>query len=360
MSSLEANSLMAGRRHKQMLEDSSFPMSRRRLTLALLSLPLPPLFLASILFGSYSLNPWEALAALSGAGDSEAALIVQSIRLPRALTAMLGGACLGVTGAMLQALFRNPLADPYILGVSAGSTLSLAVSILIGASLGLWSPTSPYSLYLASFVGALSVVALMVLLSGVVRSTSTILVTGLMVSYLAYALTSILHIFTDIEKLRAITYWLMGSFSGARWSIVTPALPILLVFLASTVLLSKPLNALLLGEEYARSMGMGLRRARMLIVAAAALPVSIVTTIAGAVGFIGLSAPYLSRQLAQTSNHSTIIPASALLGAALAMAADLLSRVALQPVEIPVTAVTALFGAPLVIYLLLSGRGVYL
>ncbi|MCS7145850.1 MAG: iron ABC transporter permease [Aigarchaeota archaeon] len=349
-SRLEARHVVAGARWA----------SRRRFTLLLLSLPIPPLFTASIVFGSYAISPLEALAALVGTGEADATIIVQSIRLPRALAAMLGGACLGVSGAILQALFRNPLADPYILGVSAGSTLFIALAMLTGATLGLWSPTNPFSLYTAAFAGALLVVILMVVLSGIVRLTSTILIAGLMVSYLAYALTSIVQVFVDIERLRAFTYWVMGSFSGARWSILSPGLPILAVFLASTIVLHKPLNALLLGEEYAKSMGMSLRRVRMLIVAAAALPISVVTTIAGAVGFLGLSAPYIARQLTQTSNHQTIIPASALIGAALAMAADLLSRLAIRPIEIPVTAVTALFGAPLVIYLLLTGRGAHL
>lgn len=327
-------------------------------TLLLLSLPIAPLFIASIVLGGYAIHPWGALTALAGGGGGEEALIVQSIRLPRTLAAMLGGASLGVAGAILQALFRNPLADPYILGVSAGSSLFLALSIFTGATLGLWPPTSPYSLYTAAFIGALTVVIVMIVLSGVVRTTTTILVAGIMFSYLAYAVTSILQVFADIERLRAFTYWLMGSFSGARWSLLGPGLPFILIFLVAVVFLCKPLNALLLGEEYARSMGMNLKRARMLIVAAAALPVSMVTTIAGSVGFIGLSAPYLARQLTRTSNHFTIIPASALLGSTLATAADLISRLALRPIEIPITAVTALFGAPLVIYLLLRGRGV--
>ncbi len=332
--------------------------SRSGRVLLLLCLPIVPLFIASIVLGGYAIHPLDALIALAGGGGTEESLIVQSIRLPRALAAMLGGASLGVAGAILQALFRNPLADPYILGVSAGSSLFLALSIFAGATLGLWTPTSPYSLYMAAFIGALTVVIVMVALSGVVRATTTILIAGIMFSYLAYAVTNILQVFADIERLRAFTYWVMGSFSGVRWSILSPGLPILLIFLAATIFLCKPLNALLLGEDYARSMGMNLNRARMFIVAAAALPVSIVTTIAGSVGFIGLSAPYLARQLTRTSNHFTIIPASALLGSTLATTADLLSRLALKPLEIPITAVTALFGAPLVIYLLLRGRGV--
>ncbi|GBC71719.1 putative siderophore transport system permease protein YfhA [Candidatus Calditenuaceae archaeon HR02] len=350
--------LLRGEALTELGAEAEYKSPRSRCVLLLLSLPIAPLFIVSIVLGGYAIQPWDALAALSGGGRGEAALIVESIRLPRTLAAMLGGASLGVAGAILQALFRNPLADPYILGVSAGSSLFLALSILTGATLGLWTPTNPYSLYTAAFIGALVVVIVMIVLSGVVRTTTTILVAGIMFSYLAYAVTSILQVFADIEKLRAFTYWVMGSFSGARWSILGLGLPFLLIFLAAMVFLCKPLNALLLGEDYARSMGMNLNRARMLIVAAAALPVSIVTTIAGSVGFIGLSAPYLARQLTRTSNHFTIIPASALLGSTLATAADLISRLALKPIEIPITAVTALFGAPLVIYLLLRGRGV--
>lgn len=350
---------------KQLLEEAppiSFKHaeSRRARLLVLLSLPILPLFVASITLGSQSVHPFEALISVFGGGSAEVSLIVHSIRLPRALVAMLGGACLGVSGAILQALFRNPLADPYILGVSAGSSLLIGLAMLTGAAFGLWAPTNPYSLYMSAFMGALLIVVLMVSLSGVVRTTSTILIAGIMASYLAYSLTSILQVFIDIERLRAFTYWVMGSFAGARWSLLTPGLPFLVLFLSSTIFLCKPLNALLLGEEYAKSVGMNLKRARMFVISAAALPVAVVTTLAGSVGFIGLSAPYLARQITRTSNHFTIIPASALLGSTLAMTADLLSRLAFRPIEIPVTAVTALFGAPLVIYLLLKGRGVQL
>ncbi len=354
---MKGRDLETGARLKQ---SSSVVGSTRSRLLILYSLPIPALLLASLLIGGYSINLQDAVSAIVGGGRPEAALIVHSIRLPRALAALFGGACLGVSGAILQALFRNPLADSYILGVSAGSSLFLALSMLLGVTLGAWSPTNPYALYLASFSGALLVTALMTSLSGVVRSTTTILIAGLMISYIAYSLTSILQTLVEIEKLRAFTYWIMGSFAGARWSILTPGLPAIAISLSSTLLLAKPLNALLLGEDYARSMGMNLKRTRMMIVAAASLPVAIVTALAGAVGFIGLCAPYLARQLSRTSNHFTIIPASALLGSTLTLAADLLSRLALRPIEIPITGVTALFGAPLVIYLLLRGRGVQL
>jgi iron complex transport system permease protein len=266
------------------------------------------------------------------------------------------GRALGVSGALLQTLFRNPMADPYILGVSSGSVLAIGVALLAAPLLGI-TPSSIPSLYTAAFLGALAVTLLMTSVSGIVRSVTTVLVVGVMLGYLSYAATSILAVLADIERIRAFTYWVFGSFSGSRWSLLTPAIPALAASLTLTALLAKQLNALLLGEEYARSMGMHIGAVRVLAVAAAAFPVSVVTTVAGPIGFIGLSAPYLARQLTQTSDHYTTIPFSALVGALLTTSADLAARMLLRPVELPVTAVTALFGSPLIIYLLLKGRG---
>ena len=331
---------------------------RRRVVAAGLITGLAAVFTASVALGSQAVQPLEALQVLMGSGSETASAIVNTVRLPRVVAALMCGAALGVSGALLQTLFRNPMADPYILGVSSGSVLAIGLALLAGTLLGLNSYTAP-SLYAAAFLGALAVTSLMTSLSGVVRSATTVLVVGVMVGYLSYAATSILTVLADIERIRAFAYWVFGSFSGSRWSLLTPALPALAASLVFSTLLAKQLNALLLGEEYARSMGMHLRVVRMFAVAAAALPVSVVTAIAGPIGFVGLSAPYLARQLTQTSDHHTVIPFSALVGALLTASADLAARMVLRPVELPVTAVTALFGSPLVIYLLLKGRGVF-
>jgi iron complex transport system permease protein len=331
---------------------------RKGVIAAGLATALATVFTASIALGSQAVQPLESLQTLFGTGSETVYVIVSTVRLPRAVAALLGGAALGVSGAILQTLFRNPMADPYILGVSSGSVLAIGLALLAGPLLGLASYTPP-SLYTAAFLGALTVTLLMMSLSGAVRSITTVLVVGVMIGYLSYAATSILMVLADIERIRAFTYWVLGSFSGSRWSLLTPAIPALAASIIFSTLLAKQLNALLLGEEYARSMGMHLGPVRVLAVATAAVPVSIVTTIAGPIGFIGLSAPYLARQLTQTSDHYTIIPFSALAGALLTATADLTARMLLRPAELPVTAVTALFGGPLVIYLLLKGRGVF-
>jgi len=331
---------------------------RRRLVAAGLCTALAAVFTASIALGSQAVQPLEALQALLGGGSETASTIVNTVRLPRVVAALLGGAALGVSGALLQTLFRNPMADPYILGVSSGSVLAIGLALLAGPLLGITSYAAP-PIYVAAFLGALAVTLMMMSLSGLARSITTVLVVGVMVGYLSYAATSILVTLADIERVRAFTYWVLGSFSGSRWSLLTPAVPALAASLILSTLLAKQLNALLLGEDYARSMGMRLWVVRVLAVAAAAFPVSVVTTIAGPIGFIGLSAPYLARQLTQTSDHHTTLPFSALIGALLTTSADLAARIVLRPAELPVTAVTALFGSPLVIYLLLKGRGVF-
>jgi iron complex transport system permease protein len=319
---------------------------------------LMALFTLSILVGGGSLSLTDAFAALLGSSSPENNTIVQSIRLPRALASLLCGAALGVSGAILQTLFRNPLADPYVLGISSGSSLALGVSILLGVTLGWWGPYNPYSLYLSAFVGALAVMVLMISISGLVRSITTILVVGVMVGYVAYAATSILQTLVEIERLRIFVYWTLGSFSGARWSLLAPSLPLLAACLALSAVIAKPLDALLLGEDYARSMGMRLGAARLGLVALASMGVALVTTVAGPVGFVGLCAPYLARQLSKTSSHRLVIPYAMLMGSILVVSADLASRLVIRPLELPITAVTSLFGAPLVIYLLLRGRSV--
>jgi iron complex transport system permease protein len=332
--------------------------ARRGAVAAGLTAAVAAVFTASIALGSPAVQPAEALQALLGGASETANTIVNTVRLPRVLAALMCGAALGVSGALLQTLFRNPMADPYILGVSSGSVLAIGVALLAAPLLGI-TPSSIPSLYTAAFLGALAVTLLMTSISGIVRSVTTVLVVGVMLGYLSYAATSILAVLADIERIRAFTYWVFGSFSGSRWSLLTPAIPALAASLILIALLAKQLNALLLGEEYARSMGMHIGAVRVLAVAAAAFPVSVVTTVAGPIGFIGLSAPYLARQLTQTSDHHTTIPFSALVGALLTASADLAARMLLRPVELPVTAVTALFGSPLIISLLLKGRGVF-
>jgi iron complex transport system permease protein len=332
--------------------------ARRGAVAAGLTAAVAAVFTASVALGSPAVQPAEALQALLGGASETANTIVNTVRLPRVLAALMCGAALGVSGALLQTLFRNPMADPYILGVSSGSVLAIGVALLAAPLLGI-TPSSIPSLYTAAFLGAFAVTLLMTSISGIVRSVTTVLVVGVMLGYLSYAATSILAVLADIERIRAFTYWVFGSFSGSRWSLLTPAIPALAASLTLIALLAKQLNALLLGEEYARSMGMHIGAVRVLAVAAAAFPVSVVTTVAGPIGFIGLSAPYLARQLTQTSDHHTTIPFSALVGALLTASADLAARMLLRPVELPVTAVTALFGSPLIIYLLLKGRGVF-
>ena len=315
----------------------------------------PLIFLFSTSVGSVYI-PFTSVVEilLNGVEDGDVgSLIVWNVRLPRTIAALLGGAGLAVAGVMLQVFFRNPLADPYILGISSGSSLFIALAIFTGYTMGLpFSPYDSYFLFTASFLGALAVSFLIIVLSGVVRRITTLLVAGLMISYLSSAITSILQYMADIERIRAFIFWVLGSFSGAKWIHITPMTIAVALGMAMAILLAKPLNILLLSEEYAKSVGINVKIARISIIGITALLTASVTVIAGPIGFVGLAIPYLARLLLQSSDNRLLIPMSALMGSTITLSSDIAARTLLTPVELPVSAITSLFGVPIVIFLL--------
>lgn len=323
-------------------------------TTFLLAQPLIILF--SISIGSLAIPFTNVIDVLVGGfrGDDVASTVIWNIRLPRTITAALGGAGLAVAGVMLQVFFRNPLADPYILGIASGSSLFVALAILAGFTFGMVaSPYDPYFLFTASFLGAAAVSALIIMLSSVIRSITTLLVAGLMISYLASALTSILQYLADIERVRAFVFWVLGSFAGAKWIHITPMTVAIIAGVVASLFLAKPFNALLLSDDYARSLGVRIRLVRLSAIAITALLTSSVTVVAGPIGFVGLAVPYLARLAIQSSDNRLLIPLSALLGSTVTVAADMAARTLLAPIELPVSAITALFGVPIVIMLLI-------
>jgi iron complex transport system permease protein len=341
---------------------ASFPAIRRALLLLLLA-GLLAAFLLSLAVGSVSIPLKDILTILLGGEGARATwtTIVLDFRLPKALTAMLAGAALGVSGLQMQTLFRNPLADPFVLGISSGASLGVALVVLtlgttgtvLLAGLGL---LSDFGITFAAILGSAFALLLVMLVAARVQSIMTLLILGLMFGYGVGALVSLMMYFSIAERVQAYVRWTFGSFGGVTWNQMSIFIPSLLIGLVSAFVLSKPLNALLLGETYARSMGMNVRRVRLAMIVSTALLAGTVTAFCGPIGFLGIAVPHLCRSLFGTSDHRTLIPATILLGATLALMADLIAQAPGSQIVLPLNAVTALLGAPVVIWVILRRR----
>ncbi|HEX5843168.1 MAG TPA: iron chelate uptake ABC transporter family permease subunit [Pseudomonas sp.] len=295
---------------------------------------------------------------LAGAGLEQTELILGQIRLPRTLLGLLVGAVLALCGVAMQGLFRNPLADPGLIGVSSGAALGAAVAIVGGAALGgLPQALAPYLLSLCAFIGGLGVTALVYRLGRRDGETqvATMLLAGIALTALAGAAIGLFTYLADDATLRTLTFWNLGSLNGASYSRLWP---LLLVTAAVALWLprrARALNALLLGESEARHLGFAVERVKAELVFCTALGVGAAVAAAGMIGFIGLVVPHLVRLLVGP-DHRVLLPASALAGASLLLLADLAARLLLAPAELPIGIVTALIGAPFFLYLLLRGR----
>lgn len=321
-------------------------------------------FLASLALGSVNIPLGQVAAILTGGAaekDSWQSIILL-FRLPKAITAALAGAALAVAGLQMQTLFRNPLADPYVLGISSGASLGVAAVVLASTSvlsgseflagLGLLGNLSVVA---AASLGA-GLVMLLVMLAARRVSTMTLLILGLMFGYAAGAVVSILLHFSIAERIQTYISWTFGSFGGTTWSELKVYIPVLAAALVVAQVMVKPLNALLLGEKYARSLGLNVGRARFWIILSASVLSAAVTAFCGPIGFIGIAVPHICRSLLQTSDHRLLVPASTLLGAALALAADLIAHVPYSSLVLPLNAITSLIGAPIVIWVILRRR----
>lgn len=308
-------------------------------------------------FGSVKINLKEVMDILLSRGMVESSNrdIVMDIRLPRALGALVGGASLALSGLLLQIFFKNPIVEPYVLGISSGSILFVALIMLGGFTLGFES-FSPFVLFLGAFVGSLLVMILVVAFAMKVKSVVTLLVIGLMVGYICSAITSVLVAFADKEQLQGFTMWKMGSFSAFTWNNIGTLAMVATPVLISSFFIVKPLNALLMGEEYAKSMGVGIKKFRIIIILISSILTSIVTAFAGPIAFIGLAVPHISRLIFKTSDNRVLIPGTILMGGIVTSLCDLMSRTLFSPVELPISAVTSFIGAPIVIYLILKRR----
>jgi len=329
-------------------------------TLAILCAALIGAFFLSLSMGSVSI-PLDAVAAIlsgSEAPKESWGHIVLSIRLPRALVAALAGAALSSSGLEMQTLFRNPLADPFVLGISAGASLGVALVVLGSASTAssLLAPiglTGHLGVVGAAVTGAALAMGLVLLVGRRVQHAMTLLILGLMFGYLTSAIVSVLLYFSMPEQIQSYVQWTFGSFGSATWSQLRVLTPVILFGLATAFLLAKPLNALLLGESYARSMGLAVRNTRIAVIASAALLAGTVTAYCGPIGFLGIAVPHLCRSLFNSSDHRVLLPTGMLLGALLALVADLVARMPGSQATLPLNAVTALVGAPIVTWIIL-------
>ncbi|MDA7853538.1 iron ABC transporter permease [Porticoccaceae bacterium] len=324
-----------------------------------LAILLPVAALVSITVGTVDISLLDGLAALTGSSiNSQTHTIVIDIRLPRILLAIAVGAVLASTGAVMQGLFRNPLADPSLIGVSSGASVGASLMIVTaggfiksGALLGL------SLVAVGAFVGGFAATLLVYRLatSGIGTSVTTMLLAGIAIGALAGALNSLLSYFSDNDMLRQISLWQMGNLSGASWTkvIVMGAVALLLMGLFPRE--SKALNALLLGESEARHLGIDVQRVKRRLIVLTALGVGVSVALAGLVGFVGLIMPHIVR-LAIGPDHRWLVPASALAGATLLVIADSLARIVVIPAELPTGILTALLGAPFFVALLLQQR----
>ena len=338
------------------------------LLLAGLALVALAAFMLSLAVGSVRIPLDEIVSVLLGGEASKQAwaTIVLKFRLPKALTAMLAGAALSVSGLQMQTLFRNPLAGPFVLGISSGASLGVALTVLLaGVAVGLGGGTTllagislagDASLALSAIAGSGLVLLLVMSVARRVQSGMTLLILGLMFGYTTSALVSVLIYFSVVERIQAYISWTFGSFGGVTWRQLQVMAPAIVLGLAGGHLLMKPLNALLLGETYALSLGLNVRRVRLAIIGTSAVLAGVVTAFCGPIGFLGIAVPHLCRSLLHTSDHRLLLPAVSFMGATLALGADIVAGLPGSQLTLPLNAVTALLGAPVVIWVILRQR----
>jgi iron complex transport system permease protein len=343
---------------------SSPSSNSRRTTLVffLSGLGIVVLAALSACMGSVPLPLGDVIKTLTGSAKVDPVItqIIIDFRLPRILTALLAGAALGTAGLLMQTVFRNPLADPFVLGVNSGASLGVAIVLLALAPAGIsltagLGASGQLLVILASSAGAAATLFIVLLLSRRVDIMS-VLIIGLMISYTIGAIVSILMFFSMAERLQNFISWSFGDYGNVSWTHMQLFAPTILIGLMLSSLFIKPLDALLLGEQYARSVGTQVKQSRFLILLAASLLAGSVTGFCGPIGFLGIAAPHLSRYLFRTSSHRILIPASIVIGALLSLASDFVARGPGLDVVLPLNAITALVGAPVIITALIKQR----
>jgi len=313
-------------------------------------------FFANISLGSVSIPFKTILESLIGSTDN---YIIQNYRLPKAFTAILVGSGLGISGLLMQTLFRNPLAGPFVLGITSGASLGVAL-IILGA--GVFGGTlagllvSKWSIVIAASLGSFLVLLAVLIVSSRVRDTMAILIIGLMFGSITSAVVSVLSYFSSAEQLQQYIFWGFGSLGNLSWKELGVFFIIYLIGLLLSIISIKGLNTLLLGENYAKSLGLNLKQSRFIIIIATSLLAGTITAFAGPIAFIGLAIPHITRQVFNTANHKVLLPAVFLFGAIIMLICDSIAQLPTSDYTLPINAITSLIGAPVVIWLLVRKR----
>lgn len=335
--------------------------NRNTLLFSILTLSLVLLLLLNISLGSVSIPIKEVFNSLTGGNSSKETwdYIIVNYRLPKAIAAILVGMGLSISGLLMQTLFRNPLAGPYVLGLSSGASLGVAI-VIMGA--GFLPPflasimLSSYGIILASSLGSFLVLLAVLAVSQRLRDTMAILIVGLMFGSLTSAIVGTLTYFSTAEQLQKFTFWSLGNLGNLSWSSIVILSICVAIGLLLSLLSIKPLNTLLLGENYARSLGMNYEKTRLIIIFATSILAGSITAYAGPIAFIGLAVPHIAKLVFQTSNHVVLFWSTLLFGAIIMLICDSISQLPGSDITLPINAVTSIFGAPIVIWLLIRKR----
>ncbi len=319
------------------------------------------LFAGNLLLGSVSIPPAEVFRILMGNEGEKASwsFIVWESRLPQALTALLCGSALAVCGLMLQTAFKNPLAGPSILGINSGASLGVAfVMLLFGGSIsaGTFSLSGFFSVLAGAFAGSMLIMGLILFFSTLLKSNVMLLITGIMIGYIASSAIALLNFFATAEGVQSYMIWGMGNFGGVSLQQMPAFATVTMAGLFGSLLLIKPLNVLLLGERYAENLGVNIRRVRNSLLVVTGLLTAITTAFCGPVSFIGLVVPHIARMILRTSNHNSLLPVTILSGGAVALLCNLICILPGESGIIPLNAVTPVIGAPVIIYVIVSQR----
>ena len=329
--------------------------------ISIITLLIIVLFIANLFLGAVSIPADEVLKVLLGdtAGRESWSYIIMQSRLPQAITALLCGGSLAVSGLMLQTAFANPLAGPSILGISSGANLGVAIVMLASGGMitaGGVTISGFMSVLIGGFVGSMLIMFIILSLSTFIRSNLMLLITGIMIGYIASSAISLLNYFSTEEGVHSYMIWGMGNFGGVSMQQMPLFVPVCLIGLAISVMLIKPLNALLMGNQYAENLGINIRLTRNLLLTATGLLTAVTTAFCGPISFLGLAVPHVARMILHTENHKTLLPATILCGSAAALLCNLLCTLPGEKGIIPLNVVTPLLGAPVIIYVILKQR----
>ncbi|MDC9723031.1 MAG: iron ABC transporter permease [Urechidicola sp.] len=339
------------------------PKKSYRFTFVILIISLIALWFLNISLGSVSIPFKDIISSIFNGIASRDTwhTIVVNYRIPKAITAIMVGAGLSVSGLLMQTLFRNPLAGPFVLGISSGASLGVALLILGSSLFGGFAfvSTSNFGMAIAASLGSFLVLSAVLIAANKIRNTMSILIIGLMFGSLTSAIISVLAYFSSAEQLQQFIFWGFGSLGNLNWNELAIFGSLFFIGIVFVLFIIKPLNSMLLGENYAKSMGVNLKRTRNIILIITSILTGVITAFSGPIAFVGLAVPHLTKLIFNTSDHKILIPAVLISGAILMLIADMIAQLPLSEYTLPINAITSLFGAPIVIWLLVRKRKIY-